>query len=82
MVRIMGLSQGGDELTLEEGSNALLDSRHSAAGAVGTDGADMLEQALGALNDIGLVPEVVDQDMLVLEQLGIPRAGCRPGGRR
>lgn len=58
-------------LTLEELGNALLDSVHTAAGAVGTNRAALLEQPLGTLNDVGLVAKAVDQDILLLEQIGV-----------
>lgn len=31
----------------------------------------MLEQPLGALHDVGLVSQVIDEDILLLEKLGI-----------
>lgn len=58
-------------LTLEELGNALLDSVHTAAAAVGTNRAALLEQPPGTLDDIGLVAEAVDQDILLLEQIGV-----------
>lgn len=58
-------------LTLEELGNALLDSVHTAAGAVGTNRAALLEQPLGTFDDVGLVAKVVDQDILLLEQVGV-----------
>lgn len=61
----------GREPTFEELGNALLDGGHARAGAVGAHGADLLEQPLGALNDVGLVAEAVDQDILILEQLRV-----------
>lgn len=46
----------------------LADSRGAVAGAVSSYGADMLEEPLGALNDISLVAEVVDEDILLLKK--------------
>lgn len=55
-------------LTLEEVGNVLADSRGTVAGAISSYGADMLEEPLGALNNISLVAEVVDEDILLLEE--------------
>ena len=58
-------------LTLQELGNALLNGGHAAAGTVGADGANMLEQRLCAGNDVGLVAQAVDEDILLLEKLGV-----------
>lgn len=58
-------------LTLEELGNALLDGWNTGTGTVGTDGADALEEPLCTLNHVGLVAEVVDQDIFLLEKLGV-----------
>lgn len=58
-------------LTLEKGGDALLDGRNAVAGTVGADGAHLLQQPLGAVDDIGLVAEVADEQTLVLEQLRV-----------
>lgn len=46
----------------------LSDGRGAVAGTVSSYGADILEEPLGALNDISLVAEVVDEDVLMLEK--------------
>ena len=57
--------------TLEEFRNALLDHGSTRASAVSADTANMIEEPLRALNDVALVPERVQQDILVLQQLGV-----------
>lgn len=56
------------KITLNKLGNALLDGGHTGTGTVGADGADALEQELGALNDVGLVAQRVDEGLLVVEQ--------------
>lgn len=57
--------------TLEELGDALLDGRDTVAGAVGANAADILQQPPGPLNDIGLVSQVVDEHVLLLQELGV-----------
>ena len=59
------------ELTLNELGDALADGGDTSAGAVGTDRANLAQEPLGALNDIGLVAEVLDESLLALEELGV-----------
>lgn len=58
-------------LTLEELGNALFDNRNTVAGAVGPDRANMAQKPPGALDDIRLIAEAVDEHILLVQQLGV-----------
>lgn len=58
-------------LTLEEVGDALTNSRDTVACAVGADGADLLQQPFGALNDVVVVAKRVLESLLVLQEQGV-----------
>ncbi len=58
-------------LTLEKISDALPDGRHTVARAVGAYRADVLEEPLCPLDHVGLVAELVEEHILMLQQLRV-----------
>lgn len=55
-------------LTLEKVGDALADGRDTVACAVGANGADLLQQPFGSLNDIVLVSKGLLQSLLILQE--------------